>query len=119
MQVTSYQAPNFVGGHPPVMRRQVLASTGADVELAAGAVLGVVAATGKAVPLAPGADDGSQQAALILVEDASVPAAGDAVANVYVHGEFRLRGLGWPQGATPEQVDAAVLELAARGLYVK
>jgi len=119
MQVLSYKAPNFVGGHPPVMRKQVLASTGADVELVAGTVLGVVTATGKAVVLAPAADDGSQKAALILVEDAAVPAAGDAVANVYVHGEFRRQGLAWPGGATTEQVDAAVTELAARGLHVK
>ncbi|WP_461210402.1 head decoration protein [Desulfocurvus sp. DL9XJH121] len=119
MQVKSYQAPNFVGGHPPVMRRQVLASTGAELELAAGVVLGVVSATDKAVVLAPAAEDGSQQAAAILVEDVTVPAAGDAVANVYVHGEFRRAGLGWPAGATTEQVDAAVKELAASGLYVK
>lgn len=119
MQVTSYQAPNFVGNHPPVMRPQVLASTGADVDLAAGTVLGVVTAADKAAVLAPAADDGSQTAALILVEDVTVPATGDAAANVYVHGAFRRAGLVWPEGATPAQIDAAVKDLAARGLYVK
>ena len=119
MQVLSYQAPNFVGKHPPVMRPQVLASTGAELELKAGAVLGIVTASDKAVVLAPAAEDGSQAAALILVEDVTVPAAGDAVANVYVHGEFRRAGLAWPVGITDAQKTAAVKELAALGLYVK
>ncbi|GAB6178072.1 head decoration protein [Desulfobaculum senezii] len=119
MNVQSYQAANFVGGHPPVMRKQVLASTGVDVDLVAGTVLGVVTLSGKAVPLAPAADDGSQSAAFILVEDVTVPAQGDAVVNVYVHGEFRRAGLAWPDGITQDQQDTAAKELAARGLYVK
>jgi len=53
------------------------------------------------------------------VEDVAVPAAGDAVANVYVHGAFRRAGLTWPEGATEAQIAAAVKELAASGLYVK
>lgn len=119
MHVTQYQASNFVGGHPPVMRRQVLASAGAEAALLAGTVLGVQDASDKAVPVDFAAEDGSQKAAFILVEDVTVPAQGDAVANVYVHGEFRGKGLGWPDGATAEQKTAAVKELAARGLYVK
>ncbi|BBD08461.1 head decoration protein [Desulfovibrio ferrophilus] len=119
MHVASYQAPNFVGSHPAIMKHCVLASSGAEVDLVAGTVLGLVTATGKAVPWNPAAADGSEVAAVILVEDVRVPSAGDISANVYVHGEFRGKGLGWPDAATAEQKAAAVTALATKGLYVK
>lgn len=119
MHVASYQAPNFVGSHPSIMEHCVLASSGTEVDLIAGTVLGLVTATGKAVAWSPAAADGSQVAALILVEDVRLPIAGDISANVYVHGEFLRKGLGWPDAATDEQKAAAVTALAAKGLYVK
>lgn len=119
MEIISYQAQNFVGSHPPVMQLSTFASTGAEKDLVAGTVLGKVTAAGKLVPLAPGASDGSESAVGILVEDSVIPAAGDAVANIYVHGDFRKDGLVWPDGITAEQKTAAVNQLAALGLFVK
>lgn len=122
MRVQSYQAPNFVGGHPVIMKRLTLASPGAggtETELLAGTILGEVTATEKYVPWSPAATDGSETAAAILVEDVVVPAAGDASANAYVHGEFRRKGLNWPETATDAQKTQAIKSLAAGGLYVK
>jgi len=119
MHVQSYQAPNFVGAHPAVMKNKTLASTGAEHRLLAGTVLAVVTATGKLAVLDPGGSDGTENAACVLVEDVTIPKSGDAVANVYVHGEFRSAGLGWPSGITAPQTAAAIEKLASHGLYVK
>lgn len=119
METTSYQAQNFVGPHPPVMKLHTLASTGVEKDLVAGTVLGKVTATKKLMPLAPAANDGSESAAVILVEDTTVPAAGDILSNVYVHGDYRSKGLVWPDGITAEQKQAAVEQLDALGIFVK
>lgn len=114
---TTWAPPNFVGDHPPIMKGAVLASTGAAVNLVAGTVLAEVA--GKLVPWDHDAEDGSQNPTCILVEDVTVPAAGDEKASVYVHGLFRQAGLTFDAEAESGDVAAAVAALATLGIHIK
>lgn len=119
VHATSYTAPNFVGDHHPVMRSVTLASTGAETTLEAGTVLGRVTADGKYKALTPAADDGTETARVILVEDVTVPASGDAKTTAYCHGVFLGGGLIWPEGVTAAQKAAAVDQLADVAIIVK
>ena len=80
-------------------------------------MLGKVTASGKYVPVAPAASDGSQTAVRVLAEPVTVPATGDEPATALKHGAFSQDQLGF--GAlTAGQIATAVGQLEAAGLYV-
>lgn len=104
----------FLGDHPPITVGGILGS-GNHVS---GTVLGTVTANGKHVLLAPGADDGSQVASVVLLGDLDAGESGEPGVFV-VHGEVMERYLTWPDGITESQKATAKKELNAAGIYVK
>ncbi|MBI9092458.1 MAG: head decoration protein [Desulfobacterium sp.] len=109
-----FSSSEFLGDHPPITVGGIL-GTGNHVS---GTVLGTVTATNKHVQLAPGADDGSQVASVILLGDLDASVAGEPGVFV-VHGEVLGQFLTWPDGITDAQKTTAKEELKVAGIYVK
>ena len=100
-------------------RETVTLASGAG-KLAPGTVLGKITTGGKYTALAPGATNGSQNAAGILwgavdATDAEasgvVLVRGSAIANRHE--------LVWPEGATEAQITTAITALAALGIILR
>ena len=78
-----------------------------------GTVLGKVTASGKFLPIAFAASDGTQNFAGVLMGRAD-PTAGDVGAvSLARHAEVYASGLIWPTGATAPQIAAALAQAAA------
>ncbi|GGF56662.1 hypothetical protein GCM10007301_15440 [Azorhizobium oxalatiphilum] len=93
-------------------RDQVLVASGAGVVKPA-TVLAKVTASGKFVPLAPAATDGSQNAAAILYEGCDATSV-DVRRTVSSRAtEVQAAVLIWPAGITAPQKTAALAQLAA------
>lgn len=105
----------LVAGGFHAMKRGVVASGSGVLER--GTVLAMNAAR-KWVPLAPGANDGTEIARGILAEGVDATSA-DATSQVYLVGEYRLDDLVWPSGITDTQKATAILNLQDRGIVVK
>lgn len=101
-------------------RVTILAGAGADRELTLGTVLGRVTASGKVVQLVPAAEDGSQTAWGVLIQDATAPdgvdGAGLAIARLAV---VRADGLIWPAGISAPDKDAALAALEAKMIVAR
>lgn len=80
-----------------------------------GTLLGVVTASGKYAPWAPGAADGSQTAAAVLLQFVDATSA-DQTVVVLARGtaEIVSQAIVWPAGATPAQQSAALASLEAK-----
>lgn len=76
----------FAGNVMPVVTEAVTIASGAGV-LTRGTVLGRITASGKCVAVNSGNADGSQDPYAVLAHDVDATAA-DAVASVYLTGEF-------------------------------
>ena len=83
--------------------------------ISAGDVLGKVTASGKYVPLAPGASDGSEEAAAIAYEDCDASAADRDVTAIVRDAEVDAALLGFGAASAP-QIVTAKTELAALGV---
>lgn len=100
---------------PVLFRRAGVIASGSGV-VGTGLVLGRVTATGKFVPLAPAAADGSEAAAAIVIDLVDATAA-DAETSVLVgHAQIVGNQLTWPAGTTAPQKTAALAQLAALGI---
>jgi hypothetical protein len=87
--------------------------------LATGAVVGIITASGKATQLAPGASDGSETAAGVLllpVDASSGERPGVIIAR---HAICSDKGLVWPASITGPQKAAAVSQLKSLGILVR
>lgn len=82
---TSYTPDNLIAGDFPLKSRSMTLLSGQN--LARGAVLGVVTASGKVKLSAAGASDGSEVAKFVLAEDCNASAA-DTACIVYETGEL-------------------------------
>jgi hypothetical protein len=89
-------------------RENAILDTGA---LVAGQVLGKITASGKYVILAPGASDGSQNAAAILWDGADATAADAAIVVIARTAEVKADALVWPVGITSPQKTTAIGQL--------
>lgn len=85
----------------------------------AGTVLGKVTASGKYVPVAPAAADGSETAAAILYGHADATSADQACVVVARQAEVKADGLIWPAGITTPQKTAAIGELDAVAILLR
>ncbi|WP_209426716.1 head decoration protein [Pararhodobacter sp. SW119] len=85
-----------------------------------GTVLGKITTGGKFTPLAPGASNGSQNAAGILWGHADATDA-DAPAVVLVRGPaiVNRHEIVWPDGATEGQIATATTALAGLGIILR
>lgn len=99
----------------------LLAGDGAARDIKAGQVLGRVTASGKLVAWAPAANDGSENAAGIAVNDASAADGADDRVLYLARGPAIVFApeFVWPAGATSEQKAAAVADLATLGIVAQ
>jgi hypothetical protein len=84
-----------------------------------GTVLGLVAATGKFAPLAPGASDGTQNAAAIILQNADATSEDVTVVNLKRRAQVVLQALVWPVGINATQQAAALAALETRGIVAR
>ncbi|MFD6316901.1 head decoration protein [Methylorubrum thiocyanatum] len=84
-----------------------------------GRVLGRIATSKKLVPLAPAANDGSQNADSILLENVDATAADQRVVVLARHAEVVIQSLEWPAGITETQKTAALAALEAKGVVAR
>ena len=107
-----YEAPNLYS------RDQATVASGQNLTL--GAVVGIVAATGKVKALDPAATDGSQLAAGVLLEPVDAT-AGDRDDGILLarHAIVADSALVWPAGITNAEKAAAIAELKAIGILVR
>ena len=108
-----YTPDNLLAGEYPRIERLVTIAAGAD--LAKGAVLGRITASGKFKLSASASSDGSQTPDAILAEKASASGA-DVQAVVYFSGEFNENALTLGAGHT---LDAVRLTLKAKSIYLR
>ncbi len=104
---------NLLAGEFPRVERLVTVASGAD--LAKGAVLGRITASGKYKLSASAAVDGSETPDAVLAEAANAASA-DVQAVVYFSGEFNENALVLGAGHT---VDAVRLVLRAKSLFLR
>lgn len=118
MTTAEITSSTLLAGHDVITYQVTLASTGAEVTLQRGTPLGRVTASRKFKAWNPAANDGSEVIAALLAETKTVPAAGDAKSDGYVHGEFHKNAIPWG-AATADQISDAVWAMAGRGIYVR
>lgn len=87
--------------------------------LAPGAVLGRVTASGKYTAVDPVADDGSQNASAVLYDDVDASAADAAAVVTARDTEVVGSALTWKTGSTDEQIAEGVAQLATHGIVAR
>lgn len=98
-------------------REEVTVITGQN--LGTGAVIGKITASGKVTELAPGAADGSENAAGVLLLPVDAAAADQPGVIIARHALCSDKGLVWPGGITGPQKTAAINQLEALGILVR
>lgn len=110
--IDTYTRPAFLGDHPPVLARMILASMAAATAVLAGSVLGRDS-TGKLVPWTK--DCASVEG--VLAGDVTVPASGDANADVYIHASVVAEELIFADGVSADDKRTALAALREKGIY--
>ena len=87
--------------------------------LAAGTVVGVITASGKVTQLAPGASDGSQNAAGVLLNAVDASTGDKPGVIIARHAVCSDKGLVWPASITGPQKATAISQLKALGVLVQ
>jgi hypothetical protein len=87
--------------------------------LATGTVIGIITASGMVTQLAPGASDGSENAAGVLLNAVDASAADKGGVIIARHAICSDKGLVWPGSITGPQKAAAINQLKALGIVVR
>ena len=87
--------------------------------LATGTVVGVITASGKVTQLAPGASDGSQNAAGVLLNAVDASTGDKPGVIIARHAVCSDKGLVWPASITGPQKATAISQLKALGVLVR
>ncbi|MDE2428421.1 MAG: head decoration protein [Burkholderiales bacterium] len=88
--------------------------------VAIGTVLGIITASGKVVAYAPGASDGSQNAACVALETVDATAADKPIQVLARHGIVGKDGLAWGAAVTTQNhKDTAYAALKALGILAR
>jgi len=107
-----YEAPNLYS------RDRVTVAAGQN--LALGAVVGMVTATGKVKQIDPSAEDGSQVAAGVLLQNCDATLADrDNGLVVARHAIVSDHALVWPEAITAAEKASAMAQLKALGVLVR
>jgi hypothetical protein len=109
----TYDPNGLIAGSADIVTRDITIATSAA--LLAGAVLGMVTATGKYILSASASTDGSQVPRAILAADADASAA-DVIAPIYDAGEFDQDKLNFGAGHSIATVQE---DLRAVGIHLK
>lgn len=112
--LASFQRSAFLTDHPPVSRRMILTSSGSEQTLLAGTVLGSHLVDSKTIlgPWQP-----NTTVIGVLAEDVTVPADGDAYAEVYIHAAVVASRLLWADGVSAADQHTALAALRGIGLF--
>ena len=109
-------------GQGTISREQEMIAGGSG-KIKPGTVLGKVTASGKLKPLAPAANDGTQNAAAILYEgcDTGKDDGAEDVRRTIIarHAEVHGAMLLWPDGIADAKKKAAVEKLAGLGIVIR
>lgn len=110
----TFQRSAFLADHPPISRRMILTSTNTEQTLLAGTVLGTRLVDSKTTlgPWQPGAT-----ATGVLAEDITVPADGDAYAEIYIHAAVIAPRLLWADGVSASDQHTALAALRGVGIF--
>lgn len=87
--------------------------------LGTGTVIGKITASGKITQLAPGASDGSENAAGVLLLPVDATTGDQAGVIIARHALCSDNGLVWPAGITGPQKTAAINQLKVLGILVR
>ena len=98
-------------------RDEVTVASGQN--LAAGTVVGIITASGKVTQLAPGATDGSENAAGVLLNAVDASTGDQPGVIVARHAICSAQGLVWPASITDPQKATAISQLKALGILVR
>jgi hypothetical protein len=98
-------------------RDEVTVASGQN--LATGTVVGVITASGKVTQLAPAANDGSENAAGVLLNAVDATAGDQPGVIVARHAICSDKGLTWPASITAPQKAAAISQLKTLGILVR
>jgi hypothetical protein len=98
-------------------RDQVTVPSGQNLKT--GTVVGIITASGKVTQLAPSANDGSENAAGVLIGDVDASAADKPGVIIARHAICSDKGLVWPGGITGPQKNTALGQLKALGILVR
>jgi len=98
-------------------RDKVTVASGQNLKT--GTVVGILTATGKVTQLAPSANDGSENAAGVLLSDVDASAADTPGVIIARHAICSDKGLVWPDGITGPQKNTALGQLKALGILVR
>lgn len=110
--LASYTRPAFLGDHPPVLARMIMASTGNEATYLAGSVLGRDESGKLGLWTAS-----SSEVAGILAGDVTVPATGGASVDVYIHANVVAEELLFADGVSADDEKAALVSLRLKGIY--
>lgn len=98
-------------------RDEVTVASGQN--LATGTVIGIITASGKVTQLAPGASDGSQNAAGVLLNAVDASSGDKPGVIIARHAVCSDKGLVWPASITGPQKATAISQLKALGVLVR
>ncbi|MEJ5199680.1 MAG: head decoration protein [Anaerolineae bacterium] len=98
-------------------RDEVTVASGQN--LATGTVIGIITASGKVTQINPGATDGSQNAAGVLLHPVDASAGDKPGVIIARHAICSDKGLVWPGSITGPQKAAAITQLKSLGILVR
>jgi len=98
-------------------RDEVTVASGQN--LATGTVVGIITTSGKVTQLAPAANDGSQNAAGVLLNAVDASAGDQPGVIIARHAICSSKGLTWPGSITAPQKAAAISQLKSLGILVR
>lgn len=98
-------------------RDEVTVASGQN--LATGTVVGIITASGKVTQLAPGATDGSETAAGVLLHAVDASTGDKPGVIIARHAICSDKSLTWPGSITEPQKAAAINQLKALGILVR
>ena len=111
-ELATYSRPAFLGDHPPILAAMRIKSDGTEKTIPAGSVLG----RDSAGNLGPWSGEFCD-AAGILAGDVTVPAAGDAICDVYIHASVVATELVFDAALGEEEILGALAALRLKGIY--
>ena len=111
-RIETYQRPAFLNDHPPVLAHMLLVGGEEETTFPGGTVLGRNA-EGKLEAWTKE----SASVAGILAGDVTVPASGEALADVYIHASVVMEELIFADGVSAEDKKTAIAALRAVGVY--
>jgi len=98
-------------------REKVTVASGQNLDT--GTVVGVITASGKVTQLAPTAEDGSQNAAGVLLNAVDASSGDKPGVIIARHAVCSDKGLVWPASITGPQKATAISQLKALGILVR